>query len=319
MTRKIEPANTHMVLDPTYAREVVGRHLQPHLDAAREVVAYGADLLLRCFFSMDRTIGNVMVVGVLFRQAVAALDAFVLCLENGAVDAAEVHSRGALEASLSIDWVLKQGKEAWGRRIWIYSLRQNLQWARKLIPGRPEYDGYMAGRAEMGVPARNPNDEELKKHLEAEAEILEKLSEDEFREMNAEFEAYAQKRGHEADWFRPGKDGVSSVYKIAEKLGRLNEYDTFYRSLSYSVHGSHAIKSLIFEPGRIGVEPIRDFEGFATTFGIGINTALSVYATMFGEYRPDERKGFSRKYLDEWRGRLRDLPEIEIEPEQVRL
>jgi hypothetical protein len=158
-----------MVLDPAYGREIVDRHLRPHVEAAREVVAYGADLLLRCFFSMDRTIGNVMVIGVLFRQAVAALDAFVLCLENGAVDAAEVHSRGALEASLSIDWVLKQGKEEWGRRSWIYSLRQNLQWVRKLIPGRPEYQRYVAGRAQMGVPARDPTEEELIKHLAAEA------------------------------------------------------------------------------------------------------------------------------------------------------
>ena len=137
MTRKIEPANTHMVLDPTYGREIVERHLQPHVDAAREVVTYGSNLLLRCLKGMDGTIGNVMVVGVLFRQALAALDGFVLCLAHGAVDAAEVHSRGALEASLSIDWVLKQGKEEWGRRIWIYSLRQNLQWVRKRIPRRP--------------------------------------------------------------------------------------------------------------------------------------------------------------------------------------
>jgi hypothetical protein len=57
----------------------------------------------------------------------------------------------------------------------------------------------------------------------------------------------------------PGQGRVSSVYEIAEKLGRLNEYDTFCPSLSYSVHGT--IRFLIFEPGQVGVEPIRDFEG----------------------------------------------------------
>jgi hypothetical protein len=133
---KPEPVSTHLILDPAYGREIVQHHLRPQLDAGREIVDYGANLLLRCFLSMERTVGNVMVVGVLFRQAVAALDGFVLCLENGAVDAAEVHSRGALEASLAIEWVLKRGKEEWGRRIWVFSLRQNL-----LTQDHPQHTG----------------------------------------------------------------------------------------------------------------------------------------------------------------------------------
>jgi hypothetical protein len=83
-----------------------------HLEAAREVVGYGANLILRCFVTMERSIGNAMLVGALFRQAVAALDAFVLCLENGLINAAEVHSRGALEASLFIDWVLMRARRS---------------------------------------------------------------------------------------------------------------------------------------------------------------------------------------------------------------
>jgi Family of unknown function (DUF5677) len=65
------------------------------------------------------------------------------------------------------------------------------------------------------------------------------------RELNTGLDAWAAKRGYELDSFRPGKDWVSSVYKIACEVGRQNEYDTIYRSLSNSAHGSHVLKSLI--------------------------------------------------------------------------
>jgi hypothetical protein len=65
--------------------------------------------------------------------------------------------------------------------------------------------------------------------LATEREILERLNADDLRELNSAFEALALKKGYEPDWFRPGKDGVSSVYKIACELDWLFEpkYDGF--------------------------------------------------------------------------------------------
>jgi hypothetical protein len=214
------PTSKHLVLDPEYGRAAAQHYFRDSLEAGKELVTYGADLLLRCFRTMDRTLANGMIVGVLFRQFIAALDGFILCLENGAVNAAAVHSRGALEASFYIDFVLRRGKEEWGKRIWVYSLRQYLSWARRMIPGRPEHDRYLKGRNQIGAPVPEPSAEKVQAILRTEAALIERLNADDVRELNAAFDAWATKRGHEPDWFRPGKDGVSSIYKIACELGR---------------------------------------------------------------------------------------------------
>ena len=307
------PTSKHLVLDPEYGRAAAQHYFRDPLEAGKELVTYGADLLLRCFRTMDRTLANGMIVGVLFRQFIAGLDGFILCLENGAVDAAAVHSRGALEASFYIDFVLRRGKEEWGKRIWVYSLRQYLSWARRMIPGRPEHDRYLKGRNQIGAPVPEPSAEKVQAILRTEAALIERLNADDVRELDAAFDAWATKRGHEPDWYRPGKDGVSSIYKIACELGRENEYDTFYRSLSWSVHGSQAFASAIIEGGSMGLLPIRDFEDFNLVFSFGVTTALQTYNQIILEYRPDEAQTFARKSLAEL-DRLRNLPEIDMEP-----
>ena len=190
----------------------------------------------------------------------------------------------------------------------------------ELIPGHPENDRYTATRIELGIPARTLTAEELEKALAAEAELLERLNQGNVSAINKEFEELAMRLKREPEWYRPGREGVKSIHQIATELKRLSEYDTFYKSLSYSVHGSHAMKSLILEEGQVGVEPIRDFERFPIAFGIGINSALlRTYITMLKEYRPDEVQRFSRKFLDEWRERLRNLPTVTIEPHRRNL
>jgi hypothetical protein len=314
MEPKSPPASKHLVLDPDYGRDAARYYLGDALNAGRELVAYGANLLLRCFQTMERTLDNAMLLGVLFRQSIAALDAFMLCLENGAVGAAAVHSRGALEASFYIGFVLKRGKKEWAKRIWVYSLRQNLSWVRRMIPGQPERDQYLEGRKQMGLVPPEPTKEEVQDYLKDEQAILDRLNADDLRDLNATFEAVASKRGYEPDWFRPGLDGVSSVYKMACELGRQNEYDTFYRSLSWSVHGSYAFTSAIIQGSTMGIQPVRDFEQFKLVFSFGVNTAIKTYVDVMREYRPDEAKGFAQKYLAEWQDRLRNLPEMDIEP-----
>ena len=313
MEPKSPPVSKHLVLDPAYGRDAAQYYLGGALEAGRELVAYGADLLLRSFQTMERTLDNGMVLGVLFRQSIAALDAFMLSLENAAVSAAAVHSRGALEASFYIEFVLRRGKKDWAKRIWIYSIRQNLSWVRRGIPGRPERNQYLEGRRQMGRRPPEPTEEEVQASLATEREILERLNADDLRELNSAFEAVASKKGYEPDWFRPGKDGVSSVFKMACELGRQNEYDTFYRSLSWSVHGSHAFTSAIIQGSAIGIHPVRDLEQFTPVLSFGVNTALKTYIEVIREYRPDEEKWFARKYRAEWEERLRNLPEINME------
>ena len=313
MEPKPPPVSKHLVLDPDYGRDAARYYLGDALDAGRELVAYGANLLLRCFQTMERTLDNGMLLGVLFRQSIAALDGFMLCLENGAVSAAAVHSRGALEASFYIEFMLRRGKKEWAKRIWVYSLRQNLGWVRRMLPGRPERDQYLEGRKQMGLLPAEPTEEEVRGSLATEREMLERLTADDLRDLNAAFEAVASKKGYEPDWFRPGKDGVSSVYKMACELGRQNEYDTFYRSLSWSVHGSHAFTSAIIQGSSIGIHPLRDLEQFKLVFSFGVNTALKTCIEVIREYRPDEEKWFARKYRAEWEDRLRNLPEINFE------
>jgi hypothetical protein len=176
----LEIPNTNPLLDPTYACEMAKRLFAPQLAAARDVVGYGVALFTRLVATIPDAVPDVVLVTVAFKQAIATLDAGVLCLENGAVYAAFSHARSLLEASLYIDWIRKD-KDNRGRQLYVASLRQDLLWVRRHLPGRPEEKSYREAWESQHGPDKPPTSVEIAQFEATERRILELLASEPYR------------------------------------------------------------------------------------------------------------------------------------------
>lgn len=316
VSRKLFTPNTDWVLDPPYARDEAWRVFRPQLEVAREITNFGSNLLKRPFARSQQEVSDLVVISVLFRQSLAALDGTVLCLENGAVHASKLHARALLEASLFIEWVLKKGKDRWGKQLYVWSIRQERHWVRRVIPGTDENRAFAdSWREAFGEEWQGrPDIENSAKEQEAEIDAL--LLSDTYRVINDWFEAYNRNPGVEPDWFRPGPGGVGSLYKLAERLGRRAEYNTFYKSLSYAAHGARTRLHISVGPdaGTVSLEPIRYLEDFPFVFTTAINLTLRIFRALIQEYRPDEEPAFRETYISQWRSRLKP-PQVTVNPD----
>ena len=305
MTRApISIASTHSILDPAFAQAEVGRHFSSWLTTAREIAAYSADLLIRALGVSDRGVDDLVTVGMIFRQNLVAFDAAVACLEVGAVQGAIPANRALLEASFGLDWILSRGKERWARQYYVSSIRQNLYWLRRLIPGTPEnveYEkavGGLGANFDMSAPA-------VAERRAEETRMTALLASPAYKDINAAIEAFRNppapaKRRAEPNWYAYGEDSVPNVADMARGLGRLGEYATFYKYGSYHVHGSLADAHHYVSDGGAHIYPVRDLRHFPSVLSNVMTLMIEAVSKVTAAYRPAEMATLTERQLRPW-------------------
>ncbi|HEU6453191.1 MAG TPA: DUF5677 domain-containing protein [Gemmatimonadaceae bacterium] len=319
---KIAVANTHVLLDPPFARSEALKHFAPWLDVGREIVQFGADLLLRAFKTSERKVVDLVILGTLFRQLLIEADACLLCLENGAVQAAMLHARAEFEASLALEWTLTNGKDRWATQYYVSSLRQNRSWVRRSIPGTQEATMYAAAWSTMGASSppsiRDPADA-----AQQVAEVDNLLALPAYKSVNDDFDNAgwvgkgAKKRFIEPNWYQPGTGGVRSIAEMARVLKHEAEYMTLYRYGSYFIHGSLADNHFKVKEGVVSIEPIRYLKQFALAFNPTLRHAADGIVLVTSHYRPGELGDIRARYADRWATPLLQFASVEVNTEWV--
>ena len=275
---QLEIPNTNPLLDPTYAVGMAQRHFSNQLAAARDIVRYGVALFPRLMSVAPETVADLVLVTVVYKQALAALDAGVLCLENGAVYAGFSHGRSILEASLYVDWIRKD-KDRRGRQFYVANLRQDLLWIRRYLPGRREEKAYRATWEAQHGREKPPTQTEISNLRAGQRRILSMLGSKPYKAIDADFKTALRGRAQlEPDWYRPGQHGAKSIYDMADKLGRLADYLLVYKYLSYFTHGSRTqLHTKILSNNTIEIEPIRYLKDFCLALSTLTAQGMTVY------------------------------------------
>lgn len=313
----IQPAQTNLVLDPAFAKAETERAFGPQIKIAREIVGESVALFQRAFSSSKRDLSDLVVIGVLYRQVVAMFDSAVLNLENGACYAALVPIRAMWEAGLSIEWMLKRGKDQYARQFYVAFVRSQRSWASNLIPGSPEHAALQEARRLSGKqPATDPPAEKVASARETVSGADEILASDKNRDINAKFENLNLKAGRDAAWTKPDP---GSIYGLAKELGHLDEYQELYRFLSYPTHGGLMNTHLEFKGVDVNIEHIRSPEDFTIAFNLGVTFGLRSYLQIQDEYRRGEAADFGKRYIERWQQAFRNVPGITIPIEYVRM
>jgi hypothetical protein len=315
----LEVPNVDAVLDPPYAKYVVERHFLDHLAAARNLADYWADLLQRSIAVSSKTGAeeDLVVIAGFFRNGLKAYDGTLVCLESGAVGAAHVTLRALWEAELYTKWILKSGKERWGRQAYVADLRREREWNNRIIPGTAEAKNYESKwQGTFGSPPPQPSARMAAAAPARVAEIDALLALDKFKEINEWFDAARGARPWDRDWYKPGPGAPASIGDIAEKLDRSAEYLILYGSLSHHTHSSHPSAGFVVRAGgSVGIEPVRAFSDFPFVFQLATSLAARCLRGITEEYRAGEIATLNKKHAQDWAPRFK-VPQV-VEHEEA--
>lgn len=298
------------ILDREEARAIVEAHFAAQLAFLRDLANYGSNLIYRAFDSSPRQWTDVVLCGVLLKQAVAMVDGVEVLLSAGCGHAAFLPARTAFEASIYAEWILKADSERRARRYIVGNYREDRRWALRSIPGTSDE---IAIRQLTEMLGFNVHKDRPTLGDEGRARLIdidEVLSQPLLAEIDKEYNdalAGAKKRKYDFEWYQLG-GGPTSIRKLAENVGRLPEYEFFYSKGARVSHTGAYRDHLRFVSGQIRFVPIRNLEDLKTVVSFVGTVALRLYRTVLGRYRPSELDGdFRRRYLEDWREAFQNI------------
>lgn len=272
------------------------------------ITNYGSKLIPRCFKYSNRKIEDIILLGVLLRQIVAMLDSCELLISNASLYTSHLPMRALFEASVYIDFILRDETHKKSKYYYVSDLRHKLVWALRAAgksADQVEIEKTMNEINENFTFSNHKFKEEGERQIN---EIRRILSLDIYKSINNEFDLYKKKISYEPAWYRPLK--FSSFRKIAIEVGRLAQYELFYSKTSDIIHTSNYSDHIKITDEKVIFERIRQLEGIKTLSTIVITIGLNVYRKIIGHYRPQELENFSKKYIEEWRDIFRNIKDV---------
>jgi hypothetical protein len=138
------------------------------------------------------------------------------------------------------------------------------------------------------------------------------LAQPRFAVVSKDFDKHALKGGKgDKAWYVPL--GLRTVSGVLGAVGRAAEYKIFYSTWSETMHSSNYTQHVRMGPGTVTFEPLRHLSGFAALFRFSAATTIHTYRKVLEYYRSGELPAHSRKYSENWKRALMEVPTIKYE------
>lgn len=298
-----------LIIDREKAISWAEENLNPQIQLLNEIVDYGSNLIMRLSDSPPNNLEDAIIKGVFLKQIVSMLDSVGILLEQGASHAAYLSGRSAFEASIYLEWMLYSDSAKKAKYYYVENLRQKKSFLQKTISTHPDFKEYSKSMLEMGWDITSSQfdfDTESAKQINTINQVLSKAK---YKSINRDFD---KKRKHKMDkhWYQ--MLGYRSIRSLAKSLGRVGEYEAFYRKGSKVHHSSSYFDHIRFGKNSASLIPIRHFENATELLNWTISIVLSSYRKVLLYYRPGEFDNFRKIYIEEWRTEFRSIPNIKI-------
>jgi hypothetical protein len=249
-----------------------------------------------------------MVLSVLHRNAVTAIDGAVTLMAAGALGAAHLQVRSLLETRWGLSLAL-QDPGKWGRHLYVASRRTDRQQSLRNVPGTPEYAAYSAAHQllQSNGAATVFSAQEAQELADAIGRILAKP---ENAAVNALFETAAT-AGREPHWFFDGP-GTNTIRSLAKRAGSEGDYLSVYRDLSDQVHAGRFSSHLKRDDQGYSLSHVRSPEGFRGLYILVLALTADCCRKVIDRYRPGELDVFMTRYATNWRASFKNTPEVEV-------
>jgi hypothetical protein len=300
------------LLDREKHKTDVKQYFSSQIDALTDMVNYGSWLIPRAYDSSKKKLEDVIIITVLLKQVVTMIDAVEILVSNGAVYPAFLQARAGFEASLYIDWILKEEADKKARYYYISNIRHERLWALRIIEGTTEQQEFTIEVKDL-APYRNFKNSNIQ-HMAQErlSEIDRILNQDNFKPINDELEMLKKKRKREPYWYQPLLKAIS-LKRIAKAVERGSEYVYLYEIGSKITHAASYRNHIQFSKGgKFAFEPIRNLREIDTLLRFAMGAVLiNTYKSILSKYRHGELQNFAHKYQNYWRQSFLNMPSVE--------
>lgn len=277
----------------------VQQHYANQLALMRDVVNYGTNLIPSCIISSNRSLGDVVVLAVLLKQLVSMLDGLEVLVSKACVPAALLQARAIFEASVQLDFLLKDDKDKKAEFFYVANVRKDLLWAKRTHEGAPEAEKFREALGRF-ADVLEPTREKLAEASEDRIAVVEDFfQKDPWRAINDRFDELRGNKPFDVNWY--AEFGCSSFRKLSEAVGRLHEYEIFYSMSSEKMHGSDYKSHISFAEGHVTLTPVRNLSSAAAVINFSLSSALHSYQAILNAYRPGQLQEFFRRYVRDWR------------------
>jgi hypothetical protein len=234
------------LLDREKHKKDVKKYFSAHIDVLVDMVNYGSWLIPRAYDSSQKKLEDAIIIGVLLKQVVTMIDSVEVLTSNATIYPAFLQSRAAFEASLFIDWIIKENSEKKTKYYYVFNLRNKRKWDLRLIEGTPQQQKFTNDIQELSdyINIQSKDAQEI-----AQKELLDinrVLNQDAYKDIDTEFQKINIKRGIDLNWYSPIiKNG--SLGTIAKDTNRIPEYLFFMkkaRKLCIQLHTLTILNSL---------------------------------------------------------------------------
>ena len=287
------------ILNREEAHALVTVHYEKQTALLRDLADYGSNLVVRAFESSTKKMAEVVVCGVLLKQVVAMIDATEVLLSAGCGLAAFLPARAAFEASIYADWILKEDSERRATRYVVGNYRDERLWATRAIPGTIEEQAMTRVTELLGYNLHAKRPEVAPEAAKRLAEINRILEQQDLKNIDQEYDKARGKRPRDPEWYQ--LDGLASIRQVAERVGRLPEYEFFYSRGSQVTHTGSYKDHVRFVSQQIRFVPIRHLADVNMLLNFTCSIAIGAYQKIVERYRPGEIPAFSKKYIEDWR------------------
>lgn len=294
--------------EPTAVAE---QHFCKQIELLRDITNYGSNLIVRAFHFSPKKMSETVVCGVLLKQIVAMVDAVEVLLASGCGHASFLPARTAFEASIYLDWILLADSERRATRYIVANFRDERLWAARVIPGTEEEAIFSRISNTLGfdVHANRPTlASDASTHL---AEVNRILLQPDLQHIDQEFTRARGTSKRDPQWYQ--FDGLRSFKQIADKVGRLPEYEFFYSKGSQVTHTGSYKDHIRFADGQVRFKPIRHLADVNMLLNFVVSICLGTYMKVLKQYRPGELEAFSKKYLDDWRDPFQNVVSVKYD------
>lgn len=292
------------ILDRALVVDHVTTHFADFVEVLEDLTDYGTHLIPRCWQSSDRRLADVVVLGVLTKQAVAMLDAGHALISQGLVVPALLQLRALFEVSVYLSWTLRRDTERRSRAFYVANLRKRLNWALRARKGTPEFKALKQDYARLGSLGGFADHQ-----TEAVAEIDRlqgRLRSSDLRQMNAAFVRRRGKRRYDPEWYTVlfPKKHPPSLFTLAKQTGRRADYRLIYEQGSEMMHSSRMEPHVKMDHNGLRLRSLRDLTDLPLIAQLLIGQTMISYGLVLERYRPSESENFAKKYVANWRAVL---------------
>lgn len=312
------PRNTHPYLDSDYWSHFIEEHYTAALKGAEELASYGADLLADLAADEISDLGDLLVIGVLYRQGLASFDGVRHCLRDGLIGVAATGARSLFEAEILLSYTLSSpDRTQLGRRYFVGTLRRQIEEGLSQVPGTIEHQD--AVKAWGGSSSPFQVDDRFAARLGDHIESLQRrLHESDLSSVNDEYDLARGRRALDPEWYKVGEGSARNLFDVAKALGRTGEYQVLHRHLSRYVHGSD-----LWSHGGVGhgdtyhIEPVRGVREWTSLFRGAATWFSRAMRLLIAEYRAEHLPNFDAEFRRGWVERVGELPELRPERDRA--